>query len=144
MFLITNAVASSPAAAAPTSGGFDPIQFLPMVLIFGVMYLLIIRPQQKKAKEHQATIAGLRKGDRVITSGGIIGVIHKIDNDNEVTVEIADGVNVRILRGTISSIVTKPEPVKTTTSEETAKKVVSDTPKKAAAPKKTASKTKKD
>lgn len=110
MFLITSAMASSPAAAAPSAGGFDPIQFLPMVLIFVVMYFLLIRPQQKKAKEHQATIAGIRKGDRVITSGGIIGVIHKVDSDTEVTVEIADNVNVRVLRATISSIVTKPEP----------------------------------
>lgn len=144
MFFITNAAASSPTAAAPSAGGFDPIQFMPMILIFVVMYFLLIRPQQKKAKEHQSTIAGLRKGDRVITSGGIIGVIHKVDNDNEVTVEIADGVNVRILRATISSIITKPEPVNTASIDASQKKAVSDTPKKAAAPKKTASKTKKD
>lgn len=110
MFLITSAVASSPAETAPSVGGFDPIQFLPMVLIFAVMYFLLIRPQQKKAKEHQSTIAGIRKGDRIITSGGIIGVVHKVDSDTEVTVEIADNVNVRVLRATISSIVTKPEP----------------------------------
>ncbi len=110
MFLITSAVASSPVAATPNAGGFDPIQFLPMVLIFGVMYFLLIRPQQKKAKEHQATIAGLRKGDRVVTSGGIIGVVHKVDSDAEVTVEIADNVNVRVLRATIANILTKPEP----------------------------------
>ncbi|MES2607483.1 MAG: preprotein translocase subunit YajC [Pseudomonadota bacterium] len=116
MFLITSAVASSPAATVPSAGGFDPIQFLPMVLIFGVMYFLLIRPQQKKAKEHQATIAGIRKGDRVITSGGIIGVVHKVDSETEVTVEIADNVNVRVLRATISSIVTKPEPANAVTA----------------------------
>ena len=136
MFLITSAVASSPVAAAPSSGGFDPIQFLPMVLIFGVMYFLLIRPQQKKAKEHQATIAALRKGDRVVTSGGIIGVVHKVDSDAEVTVEIADNVNVRVLRATIASIVTKPEPANSTV-EAAPKKAVT------AAPKKTAPKTKK-
>ena len=112
MFLITSAVASSP-VAAPSASGFDPIPFLPLVLTFGVMYFLLIRPQQKKAKEHQATIAGLRKGDRVVTSGGIIGVVHKVDSDAEVTVEIADNVNVRVLRATIASIVTKPEPANT-------------------------------
>lgn len=128
MFLITSAIASSPTAAAPSAGGFDPIQFLPMVLIFGVMYFLLIRPQQKKAKEHQATIAGIRKGDRVVTSGGIIGVVHKVDSDAEVTVEIADNVNVRVLRATISSIVAKTDPANTVA---------------AATPKKTATKTKK-
>jgi preprotein translocase subunit YajC len=109
MFFITPAMASS-APAAATGSGFDPIQLLPMVLIFGVMYFLLIRPQQKKAKEHQATIAALRKGDRVVTSGGIIGVVHRVDSDTEVTVEIADNVNVRVLSATIANIVTKPEP----------------------------------
>ncbi len=128
MFLITSAIASSPTTAAPSAGGFDPIQFLPMVLIFGVMYFLLIRPQQKKAKEHQSTIAGIRKGDRVVTSGGIIGVVHKVDSDAEVTVEIADNVNVRVLRATIASIVAKTDPANTVA---------------AVAPKKTATKTKK-
>jgi len=106
----SKAVASTAPAAAPSSGGFDPVQFLPMVLIFGVMYFLLIRPQQKKAKEHQSTIAGIRKGDRVVTSGGIIGIVHKVDNDAEVTVEIAENVRVRVLRATIASIVAKTEP----------------------------------
>jgi preprotein translocase subunit YajC len=110
MFLITPAMASSAPVAASGGSGFDPIQLLPMVLIFGVMYFLLIRPQQKKAKEHQATIASLRKGDRIVTSGGIIGVVHKVDSETEVTVEIADNVNVRVLRATIANIITKPEP----------------------------------
>ena len=110
MFLITSAVASSPVAAS-SAGGFDSLmKFAPMVLIFGVMYFLLIRPQQKKAKAHQETLAGLHKGDRVVTSGGIIGVVHKVDSDAEVTVEIADDVRVRVLRATIASIVNKPEP----------------------------------
>jgi preprotein translocase subunit YajC len=86
---------------------------IPLVLIFGIMYFLLIRPQQKKLKQHQAMIAALRRGDQVITQGGLIGKVTKVkDEGNEIEVEIATGVNVRVVRSTIASVVNKTEPAK--------------------------------
>ncbi len=91
--------------------GFESL--IPLVLIFGIMYFLLIRPQQKKLKEHQAMITALRRGDQVVTSGGLIGKVTKVkDEGNEVEVEIATGVNVRVVRSTIASVVSKTEPAK--------------------------------
>jgi preprotein translocase subunit YajC len=96
------------------SGIFDNqsalIQFLPLVLIFVVFYFLLIRPQQRKAKDHKTMLDALRRGDRVVTGGGIIGTVARVDNPEEVTVDIADGVRVRVLRSTISSVLAKPDP----------------------------------
>jgi preprotein translocase subunit YajC len=86
------------------------IQFLPLVLIFVVFYFLLIRPQQRKAKDHRTMLDALRRGDRVVTGGGIIGTVARVDNPEEVTVDIADGVRVRVLRSTISSVLAKPDP----------------------------------
>jgi preprotein translocase subunit YajC len=86
------------------------IQFLPLVLIFVVFYFLLIRPQQRKAKDHKTMLDALRRGDRVVTGGGIIGTVARVDNPEEVTVDIADGVRVRVLRSTISSVLAKPDP----------------------------------
>jgi preprotein translocase subunit YajC len=86
------------------------LQFLPLVLIFVVFYWLLIRPQQKKAKEHRATLEALRRGDRVVTGGGIIGTVARVDSAEEVTVDIADGVRVRVVRSTITSVLAKPDP----------------------------------
>ena len=86
------------------------IQFFPLVLIFIVFYFLLIRPQQRKAKDHKAMLDALRRGDRVVTGGGIIGTVARVDNPEEVTVDIADGVRVRVLRSTISSVLAKPDP----------------------------------
>ena len=86
------------------------IQFLPLVLIFVVFYFLLIRPQQRKAKDQKAMLDALRRGDRVVTGGGIIGTIARVENPEEVTVDIADGVRVRVLRSTISSVLAKPDP----------------------------------
>ena len=83
---------------------------VPFILIFGIMYFLLIRPQQKKVKEHQAMVAALRRGDQVVTQGGIIGKVSKVKDDNEI--EIAAGVNVRIVRSTIAQVVSKTEPAK--------------------------------
>ena len=94
------------------------IQFLPLVLIFVVFYFLLIRPQQRKTKDHKAMLDALRRGDRVVTGGGIIGTIARVENPEEVTVDIADGVRVRVLRSTISSVLAKPDP---TAARETAK-----------------------
>ena len=86
------------------------IQFLPLVLIFVVFYFLLIRPQQRKAKDHRTMLDALRRGDRVVTGGGIIGTVARVDNPEEVTVDIADGVRVRVLRSTITSVLAKPDP----------------------------------
>ncbi|KAJ01899.1 preprotein translocase subunit YajC [Sulfitobacter mediterraneus] len=87
-------------------------QFIPLILIFGIMYFLLIRPQQKKAKEHQAMVAALRRGDQVVTQGGMIGKVVKVREDGEVEVEIADGVKVRVIQSTIATVVSKTEPAK--------------------------------
>jgi preprotein translocase subunit YajC len=86
------------------------IQFLPLVLIFIVFYFLLIRPQQRKAKEHKTMLDALRRGDRVVTGGGIIGTVARVDSPEEVIVDIADGVRVRVLRSTITSVIAKPDP----------------------------------
>ena len=100
-------------AYAQGTGMFDQnalIQFLPLILIFVVFYFLLIRPQQKKAKDHRTMLDALRRGDRVVTGGGIIGTIARVDSPEEVVVDIADGVRVRVLRSTITSVLAKPDP----------------------------------
>ena len=87
-------------------------QFLPLILIFAIMYFLLIRPQQKKVKEHQAMVAALRRGDQVVTQGGVIGKVVKVKDDGEIEVEIADGVKVRVVQSTIATVVSKTEPAK--------------------------------
>jgi preprotein translocase subunit YajC len=84
-----------------------------MMIIFGIMYFLLIRPQQKKLKEHQAMVNALRRGDRVITQGGIMGKVTSVNEaDKEVEVEIAAGVKVRVIRSTIATVLNKTEPAK--------------------------------
>ena len=88
-----------------------PLQFaLPLVAIFVVFYFLLIRPQQKKQKDQQAMLDALRRGDRVVTGGGIIGTISRVVSAEEIVVDIADGVRVRVLRNTISNVLAKPDP----------------------------------
>ncbi len=100
------------AAGAPGAGGFESLQqFLPLVLIFVVFYFLLLRPQQKKMKAHREMVSQLRRGDRVLTQGGIVGQIAKVINDAEVTVEIAEGVRVRMMRSAITEVLAKTEPV---------------------------------
>jgi preprotein translocase subunit YajC len=86
------------------------VQFLPLVLIFIVFYFLLIRPQQKKSKDHRTMLGALRRGDRVVTGGGIVGTVNKVLSPEEVEVDIAQGVRVRVLRSTISSVLAKPDP----------------------------------
>ena len=88
-------------------------QFVPLILIFVIMYFLLIRPQQKKVKEHQAMVAALRRGDEVVTQGGLIGKITKVKDDAEVEVELAEGMKVRVVRATIAQVRSKTEPVDT-------------------------------
>ncbi|MBA3814219.1 MAG: preprotein translocase subunit YajC [Alphaproteobacteria bacterium] len=100
------------AQAAPGGfGGFDFMSILPLVLIFAVFYFFLIRPQQKKAQEQKNLLSALRRGDRIVTNGGLIGIIHKVISDQELQVEIAEGVRVRVVRSMVASLVSKTEPV---------------------------------
>ena len=87
-------------------------QFIPLILIFAIMYFLLIRPEQKKVKEHQAMVAALRRGDQIVTQGGLIGKVVKVKEDNEVEVELADGVKVRVVQSTVAQVLPKTEPAK--------------------------------
>ncbi len=95
----------SPAfAQAPAAGGDAGLMsFLPIILMFVLLYFLMIRPQSKRAKEHQATIAAVKKGDDVITAGGIRGRVTKV-SDDEAEVEIASGVRVKVVKSTLSQV----------------------------------------
>ena len=85
-------------------------QFVPLILIFAIMYFLLIRPQQKKVKEHKAMVGAVRRGDQVVTQGGLIGKVTKVKEDNELEVEIADGVKVRVVQSTLADVRSKSEP----------------------------------
>ena len=85
-------------------------QFIPLILIFAIMWFLLIRPQQKKMKEHQAMVAALRKGDQIVTQGGMIGKVTRVKEGEEIEVEIAEGVKVRIVRNTVAQVLSKTEP----------------------------------
>ncbi|MGB8841841.1 MAG: preprotein translocase subunit YajC [Aliidongia sp.] len=84
--------------------------FMPIILIMGVMYFLLFRPQQQRMKELKQAQSAIRRGDRVVTAGGVLGVVARVINDEEVEVEIATGVKVRVVRSTISTVVSKSEP----------------------------------
>ena len=85
-------------------------QFVPLILIFAIMWFLLIRPQQKKLKEHKAMVEAVRKGDQVITQGGLIGKISRVKDADEVEIEIASGVKVRLVKNTIAQVLSKTEP----------------------------------
>ena len=91
--------------------GFDPMAFLPFVAIFGVFYFLILRPQQQKLKKHQSILANLRRGDRVVTNGGLIATVTKVVSDSEIQLEIADDIRVRHVRGMITEVLAKTDPI---------------------------------
>jgi preprotein translocase subunit YajC len=91
-------------------GGIE--QFIPLILIFAIMYFLLIRPQQKKLKDHQAMVAALRRGDQVVTQGGVIGKVVKVKDDGELELEISEGVKVRVIQSTIATVINKTEPAK--------------------------------
>lgn len=88
------------------------LQFVPFILIFVIMWFLIIRPQQRKAREHGDMIKAVRRGDTVVSSGGIVGRVTKVTEDPEIEIEIAEGVRVRLMRAMISEVRTRGEPVK--------------------------------
>lgn len=100
----------TPAYAQDAGAASGLISIIPFILIFVIMYFLLIRPQQKKMKEHQAMVGALRRGDQVVTQGGIIGKVVKVKEDGEAEVEIAEGVKVRVLKTTIANVISKTEP----------------------------------
>ncbi len=104
----------SPAYAQDTGGGgLGGIEaLLPLVLIFVVFYFLLIRPQQKKMKQHKEMLGAIRRGDKVVTGGGIMGAVTKVGNDGDLTVEIAEGVRVRVQQSLVSTVLSKTEPGK--------------------------------
>lgn len=103
---------ATPAYAQAAAGaGGSLMSFVPLILIFGIMYFLLIRPQQKKLKEHKAMVDALRKGDQVITQGGVIGKVTRVRENNELEIEIAEGVKIRVIQSTIVSVINKTEPV---------------------------------
>ncbi len=111
MSFVTQAfAATTPAPDAGFLGG--PVgSLLPIVLIFVIMYFLILRPQQQKQRQHREMIANIRRGDTIVTSGGLIGKVAKVD-ENEIQIEIAEETRVRIARGMIAEVRAKGEPVK--------------------------------
>jgi preprotein translocase subunit YajC len=107
----TTAFAQTPGSLF--GGGSEMItQLLPFALIFVIMYFLILRPQQKKVKDHQELVKNIRRGDTVITSGGLVGKVTKVVDDDQIEFEISDGVRVRQMRQMISGVRTKGEPAK--------------------------------
>lgn len=107
--LVTPAFAQ---AASPFGGDSMLVSLLPFVLIFVIMYFLILRPQQKRAREHQELIKNVRRGDTVITTGGLIGKVTKVVDDEVIEVEVSEGVRIRQVRQMISGVRAKGEPVK--------------------------------
>ncbi len=103
-FLISTAWAADPVPGADGAGGL--MSFLPLIAIFVIFYFLLIRPQTKRAKEHQAMIAALAKGDEVVTAGGLVGRIAQI-SDQYLTVEIADGIEARFERTAVQKVLPK-------------------------------------
>jgi preprotein translocase subunit YajC len=112
---ITPAFAQNPLSGLFGGGGDSAsmiTSFMPLILIIVIMYFLILRPQQRKVKQHQELIKALRRGDTVITNGGLIGKVTKVVDDDQIEVEVADGVRVRQMRSMVSDVRAKGEPVK--------------------------------
>ena len=98
-------------AQAAAGGGSDfLVTLFPFLIVFAIIYLLILRPQQKRIKEHRKLVEGVRRGDTVVTAGGLIGKVVKVVDETEVQVEIADGTRVRVVRSTLSDVRSKTEP----------------------------------
>lgn len=96
------------AGAGGAAGAFT--SFVPLILIFAIMYFMLIRPQQKKVKDHKAMVEALRRGDQVLTQGGIIAKVTHVHEDGTLEVEIAPGVKVKVLRSTVAQVMSKTEP----------------------------------
>lgn len=116
--LISPAFAQDAAAQGPGLIG----SLMPMVLILVVFYFLLIRPQNKRAKEHRAMLAAIGRGDRIVTSGGIVGTVTKVVDDEQLQVEIADGVKVRVMRSMVAQCLDKTAPVADKSADDKAEK----------------------
>jgi preprotein translocase subunit YajC len=110
--LITPAFAQSGLFGGDGGSGSMILQFMPLILIIVIMYFLVLRPQQQKVKQHQSMVKALRRGDTVITNGGVVAKVTKLVDDDQIEVEIADGVRVRQMRSMVSEVRAKGEPVK--------------------------------
>ncbi len=120
---ISDAFAQAVTDAAPAAGGASLTNFIPLILIFAVFYFLLVRPQQKKMKEHQNTLANLKNGDKVFTTSGIAGTIKSIDDkDNTVELEISDNVVIKILKQSIGDLLNKEKKEKDHAHTKTPKK----------------------
>jgi preprotein translocase subunit YajC len=104
--LISTAYAQAAPAAPNALGGLE--SFLPLILIFVIFYFLLIRPQQKKMKTHKEMLGTIRKGDRIVTGGGMLGTVAKVE-DNEITIEVAENVRVKVIRATVADVLNRPE-----------------------------------
>ena len=101
-------------AATPSAGAADFfVQLVPLFLIIGIMYFLVLRPQQQRVKAHRALVAAVKRGDVVVTGGGIIGKVIKVLENDEVLVEIAEDVRIKVVKGTIADVRSKTEPTPT-------------------------------
>ncbi len=89
------------------SQGF--VQFIPLILIFVIFYFFLIRPQQKRVKDHKTMVSSLKRGDEVITSGGIIGIIDRVMEDDRIEIIVSEGVKVQVIKSTITSLLKKEE-----------------------------------
>jgi len=83
-------------------------QFVPLILIFVIFYFFLIRPQQKKIKDHKAMVAGLKRGDEIVTSGGIVGTIEKVNEDDKIDLLITEGVVIKVIKSTVQSLSNSP------------------------------------
>jgi preprotein translocase subunit YajC len=108
--MFISAAYAQAASGAGSLGASPIVQIMPYALIGVIMYLLLFRPQQQQAKQLKASLAALRRGDKVVTGGGIIATVARVISDEELEVSISDTVKVRVLRNTIVSVLSKPEP----------------------------------
>lgn len=104
--------------------------FAPLLLVFVALYFIVLRPQKKREEQKKAMLSELKKGDRILTIGGILGVVHKVNKNDEISVEIAENVNIKILRSAISTILRGEESVNSEASEKTSSSKAENTKKK--------------
>lgn len=107
MSIFNEAIAQTADAGAAAAQGFDFMSILPFAMLIVVFYFLLIRPQQKRMKEHKTMVDNLRRGDRVVSAGGLIGTINRVGEGEEIEVEIANGVIVTVVKSTITTIINK-------------------------------------
>lgn len=111
--LVLIGTAAAQDGATPPPAGPGLIGFLPYILIFVVFYFLLIRPQQQARKKHQEMVSNVKRGDTVVTAGGLLGKVKKVNENGEISVEIAEGVEVTAIAATLTDVRTKGEPAKT-------------------------------